>query len=53
MVQEAVKQAGEDGPVRLMLEDEARFGRWSEPPRCWAPKGIRPTVPAQIGRDYE
>jgi transposase-like protein len=36
-----------------MFEDEARFGRSSEPHRCWAPKGVRPTVPAQIVREYE
>jgi DDE superfamily endonuclease len=36
-----------------MFEDEARFGRLSEPHRCWTPKEIRPTVPAQIGREYE
>jgi hypothetical protein len=48
-----VKQAGENRPVRLMFEDEARFGRLSEPHRCWAPKGVRPTVPAQVVREYE
>lgn len=53
MVQEALQQTGEDHPVRLMFEDEARFGRLSEPHRCWAPQGIRPTVPAQIVREYE
>jgi hypothetical protein len=36
-----------------MFEDEARFGRSSEPRQCWAPKGVRPTVPAQIVREYE
>jgi transposase len=36
-----------------MFEDEARFGRMSEPQRCWAPAGVRPTVPAQIVREYE
>lgn len=36
-----------------MFEDEARFGRRSEPHRCWAPKGVRPTVPAQLVREYE
>jgi transposase len=36
-----------------MFADEARFGRMSEPHRCWAPKGVRPTVPAQIVREYE
>ena len=36
-----------------MFEDEARFGRISHPRRCWAPTGVRPTVPAQIVREYE
>jgi transposase-like protein len=36
-----------------MFEDEARFGRSSEPRQCWAPQGVRPTVPAQIVREYE
>ena len=39
--------------MRLMFEDEARFGRMSDPCRCWAPKGVRPTVSAQIVREYE
>ena len=39
--------------MRLMFEDEARFGRLSEPHRCWAPPGVRPTVRAQIVREYE
>ncbi len=37
---------------RLMFQDEARFGRISDPRNCWAPKGIRPEVPAQIIREY-
>jgi DDE superfamily endonuclease len=36
-----------------MFEDEARFGRMSKPRRCWAPAGVRPTVAAQIVREYE
>jgi DDE superfamily endonuclease len=36
-----------------MFEDEARFGRISEPRRCWAPAGVRPEVSAQIVREYE
>lgn len=35
-----------------MFEDEARFGRISDPRCCWAPKGIRPNVPRQIVREY-
>jgi putative transposase len=40
-------------PVRVMLEDEARFGRITEARRCWAPAGVRPEVNTQIVREYE
>jgi len=39
-------------PVRLMFEDEGRFGRITQPRRCWAPAGVRPRVPAQFVREY-
>ena len=39
-------------PLRVMFQDEARFGRISEPYACWAPHSIRPDVPAQIIREY-
>jgi transposase-like protein len=39
--------------VRLMFEDEARFGRISDPRRCWAPPGVRPEVSTQLIREYE
>jgi len=35
-----------------MFQDEARFGRINMPQRCWAPKGTRPIVGAQIVREY-
>jgi len=35
-----------------MFQDEARFGRITDPSSCWAPKGIRPTVHKQIIREY-
>jgi transposase len=38
--------------LRLMLQDEGRFGRISMIRRCWAPRGIRPCVPSQIVREY-
>ncbi len=38
--------------LRLMFQDEGRFGRISTPRRCWAPGGIRPDVPSQIVREY-
>jgi transposase len=37
---------------RVMFEDEARFGCINEPRRCWAPSGVRPTVPSQMIREY-
>ena len=45
--------AGHPGqPWRLMFEDEARFGRMSDPVRCWAPAGCRPEVPTHRVREY-
>lgn len=35
-----------------MFQDEARFGRISDPRRCWAPPGVRPVVSAQVVRQY-
>jgi len=35
-----------------MFQDEARFGRIMEPRRCWAPKGFRPHVAAEIVYEY-
>jgi transposase len=39
-------------PVRLMFQDEARFGRISSQKTCWAVKGVRPVAPSQIVREY-
>jgi hypothetical protein len=39
-------------PLRLMFEDEARFGRMSDPVRCWAPSGCRPQVSTHRVRQY-
>lgn len=39
-------------PLRLRFEDEARFGRMSDPVRCWAPAGCRPEVPTHRVREY-
>lgn len=35
-----------------MFQDEARFGRITNPRRCWVPKGIRLVVLCQIIREY-
>lgn len=35
-----------------MSQDEGRFGRITQPRRCWAPPGTRPQVAAQVVREY-
>ena len=35
-----------------MFADEARFGRMNRPRPCWAPRGVRPSVAAQLIREY-
>jgi hypothetical protein len=51
--EEVMRQAETSRPVRLMLEDEARFGRIRDPRRCGAPPGVRPEVEVQVVREYE
>ena len=38
--------------LKVMFQDEGRFGRISTPSSCWAPKGMRPVVHKQIVREY-
>ena len=38
--------------MRVLFQDEARFGRLSDPRRCWAPRGMRPEVSAQLVREF-
>lgn len=52
MAEEIARQAQEGKTLRLMFQDEGRFGRISDPRRCWAPEGVRPYVPLQIVREY-
>ena len=35
-----------------MFTDEARFGRINSPRPCWAPRGVRPEVAAQMVREF-
>jgi transposase len=35
-----------------MFQDEARFGRISDPKKCWAMDGIRPEIKVQTIREY-
>ena len=38
--------------LSVRFEDEARFGRITNPAACWAPSKIRPIVPLQAIREY-
>jgi len=40
-------------PVRLMFQDEARFGRMSDPRACWAPAPKRPMVGLALIREFK
>ncbi len=48
----AEENGGQDRPLRLMFQDEARFGRISDSRRCWTPYPIRPMVEAAVVREF-
>jgi len=50
--EEVEPQATEGRSIRLMFQDEGRFGLLGDPHRCWAPRGIRPVVGARLVRQY-
>jgi transposase len=39
-------------PMQLMFQDEARFGRMSDPRSCWAPSPHRPVVNLTLVREF-
>ena len=39
--------------VKIMFQDEAGFGRITDPAGCWAPPKTRPVVPSQRIRQYK
>jgi transposase len=39
-------------PVKLMFQDEARFGRISDIRRCWAPFPMRPLCQGMLTHEY-
>jgi hypothetical protein len=49
---EVARQAELGRRVRLMFQDEGRFGLLGAPRRCWAPHGLRPVVGARLQRRY-
>jgi DDE superfamily endonuclease len=50
--QEVARQAEQGRAVRLMFQDEGRFGLLGTPRRCWAPHNTRPVVGARLERKY-
>lgn len=40
-------------PIRLMFQDEARFGRISDSRSCWAPMPLRPMVNRALVREFK
>ena len=50
--QEVARQAELGRRVRLMFQDEGRFGLLGKPRRCWAPIGVRPVVGARLVRKF-
>ena len=50
--QEVARQAERGRRVRLMFQDEGRFGLLGKPRRCWAPIGVRPVVGARLVRKF-
>jgi hypothetical protein len=38
--------------VLVLFQDEARFGRMSDPARCWAPYPLRPAVELALVREF-
>jgi len=38
--------------LRLLFQDEGRFGRISDARSCWAPLPLRPAVSSQLVREY-
>jgi hypothetical protein len=39
-------------PIMLIFQDEARFGRISDPRACWAPAPSRPLIKLALIREY-
>jgi transposase len=42
----------EEGSIRVMFQDEARFGRISDTRRCWCPAPTRPLCRSMVTQEY-
>ncbi|MDR1083555.1 MAG: IS630 family transposase [Deltaproteobacteria bacterium] len=52
MVDTTLKENINNLPFRLMFQDEAGFGRMSQPKSCWAPYPARPMVAVALVREF-
>lgn len=52
IIKEATAKLPAGAPVKILFEDEARFGRLSDQRRCWAPMYERPIVGRQVIREF-
>jgi transposase len=52
LLKEIEQQWPGETPIRLMFQDEARFGRISDTRRCWCPKPYRPLCQAMVSQEY-
>ena len=52
MIRMKVLSVLEKKKLRVMFQDEARFGRINDPRACWAQPGVRPRCHKQIIREY-
>lgn len=41
-----------EGQIRLMFQDEARFGLISDNRRCWCPRPMRPLCQSMVTQEY-
>lgn len=39
-------------PLRVMFQDEARFGRITDTRRCWCPRPVRPLSMVTVNQEY-
>jgi transposase len=52
LIQSEVAGFAVEQPLRLMYQDEARFGRISDTRYCWCKKPLRPLVKAMLSHQY-
>lgn len=52
LIQSEISSFAQVQPLRLMYQDEARFGRISDTRYCWCKKPLRPLVKAMLSHQY-